>query len=389
MRFPRSTALLCTTAVLAASALLGAGAAAAQPARVVARTALGPQHLRLEVYSPAMRRAIPLEILRPPAGGAAPVLYLLNGAGGGEDTASWTVQGHADRFFANKNVTVVIPMSGAFSYYTDWQRTDPMMGRHRWETFLTRELPPVIDREFGGTGRNAVAGLSMSGSAALALAERSPGRYVGAASFSGCPNTSGPLGSSYVRLTVEGRGAGSTTNMWGPAGGPGWLTHDAELGAAALRGKYVFVSAGPGTPGPHDNASSPAKTAQLLIGGPIEAAVNQCSRQFVGTLNRLRIPVTTYFPASGTHSFAYWDDALARAWPGLARALKVHDPPDVPARRPKPAEGRLAAPDRNRITGHGARVAVGRAKPGAPGGTSCARRHRGPCPGDHRPGVQR
>ncbi|MEZ5210799.1 alpha/beta hydrolase [Gordonia sp. (in: high G+C Gram-positive bacteria)] len=314
------------TAVIAALAAgpgtPGAGPAAARPGPVTQRV-LGPRHLAIEVYSASMRRNIPVDVLLPSSGGPAPTLYLLNGASGGEDRAAWTVDGHAAEFFADKNVTVVIPMEGAFSYYTDWRRDDPMLGRQRWETFLTRELPPVIDAAYGTTGRSAIAGLSMSGSAALTLAERTRGRYAGVASFSGCPDTAGPLGSQYVRLTVEGRGAGDVANMWGPPGGPGWLAHDAASNAHRLRGMYVFVSAGTGIPGPHDEDSSPQKIQQMLVGGPIEAAVDECSHRFVDTLHRLSIPVTTYFPATGTHSFAYWDDALAHAWPGLSRALHV------------------------------------------------------------------
>lgn len=308
-------------AVLLAGPLLHPGAATAAP-RIVSQEQFSAQHLRLDVYSPAMRATIPVDVLRPPGGGSAPVLYLLNGASGGLDPSSWTQEGHAVEFFRDKHVNVVIPMSGAFSYYTDWQRDDPVLGRQRWETFLTRELPPLIDGAFGTTGRNAVAGLSMGGSAALVLAQRAPGRYVAAASYSGCPNTSGPLGSAYVRATVEVRGGGDTANMWGPPGAPGWLAHDAEVNAAKLRGTYVFVSAGSGAPGPHNNLDDPRHAHQIIFGGPIEAAVRQCSEQFAARMHQLGLPVDTYFPASGTHSFAYWDDALAHSWPGLNRALR-------------------------------------------------------------------
>ncbi|MFT4085715.1 MAG: alpha/beta hydrolase family protein [Gordonia sp. (in: high G+C Gram-positive bacteria)] len=280
-----------------------------------------PQRLHLMVYSAAMGREIPVDVLTPAGGGPAPTLYLLNGASGGEDDANWFDQGDVTQITAGKHVNVVVPMAGAFSYYTDWLHDDPSLGRQRWETFLTRELPPVIAGRLSTNGRNAIAGLSMSGSAALALAERVPGLYRGVASFSGCPNTSGVLGSTYVRLTVEGRGAGSVTNMWGPVGGPAWLSHDAELGAGRLRGKDVFVSAGPGLPGRHDNTANPQKVQQMLVGGPIEAAVRACSEQFVTRLHQLGIGVTTYFPATGTHSFAYWNDALRRAWPVLSRHL--------------------------------------------------------------------
>ncbi|GAA3184792.1 hypothetical protein GCM10020255_080840 [Rhodococcus baikonurensis] len=66
-----------------------------------------------------------------------PTLYLLNGAGGGEDSATWEGRTDVLDFFADKNVNVVTPLEGAFSYYTDWQKDDPVLGRNKWQTFLT------------------------------------------------------------------------------------------------------------------------------------------------------------------------------------------------------------------------------------------------------------
>lgn len=52
---------------------------------------------------------------------------------------------------------------------------------------MTRELPAVIDREFHGTGRDAIGGLSSTGAAALDIAGHAPYRFKAAASYSGCP----------------------------------------------------------------------------------------------------------------------------------------------------------------------------------------------------------
>src|SRR5690606_6289294 len=106
---------------------------------------------------------------------------------GNEDGVGWINDSQVTNFFADKDVTVVLPIGGRFSFYTDWNAPDPLLGTYRWQTYLTRELPAAIDGEFGGTGRNAVAGLSMSGGPALDLAIQAPGLYRAAASFSGCP----------------------------------------------------------------------------------------------------------------------------------------------------------------------------------------------------------
>jgi len=152
----------------------------------------------ISVYSPSMGRDIPLQVLRPAdTSTPAPTLYLLNGVDGGKDDATWSVRTDAPKFFADKHVNVVTPLGGAFSYYTDWERPDPGLaksgnnnGVNMWTTFLTEELPPVIDSTFGTTGENALAGLSMAGTSVLDLAMAAPALYKSVGSFSGCAMTS-------------------------------------------------------------------------------------------------------------------------------------------------------------------------------------------------------
>src|SRR5699024_11739893 len=103
----------------------------------------------ITVYSEAMGRDIAVQVLTPPdPSRPAPVLYLLNGVGGGEAAATWTHNTDLAQFTADKHVYVVTPREGAYSYYTDWRRPDPGLanlednnGANQWATFLTEELP--------------------------------------------------------------------------------------------------------------------------------------------------------------------------------------------------------------------------------------------------------
>ena len=113
---------VCAVAVASTPVFVDATASADPGARLVSRTQTD-RVADISVYSPAMDRTIALRVLRPSDTSApAPTLYLLNGAGGGEDSANWPGQTDAGGFFADKHVNVVIPMEGAFSYYTDWRR---------------------------------------------------------------------------------------------------------------------------------------------------------------------------------------------------------------------------------------------------------------------------
>ena len=165
------SSLLCALALCA----LGAGpASAAPPGPHSAATIARIEHvtgrwLQVFVDSPSMGRIIQVDLLLP-ANTAAPrpTVYLLQGGRGAyPDQNDWTRDGHAVEFFADKQVNVVLPVGATGSYYTDWQRDDPVLGRQKWETFLTKEVPPLFDAQFGGDGNNAVAGLSMGAQAAL------------------------------------------------------------------------------------------------------------------------------------------------------------------------------------------------------------------------------
>jgi S-formylglutathione hydrolase FrmB len=280
------------------------------------------------VYSPSMDRVIQLQVLRPAdTSDPRPTLYMLNGAGGGEDGANWLRQTDMPEFFADKNVNVVIPVGGYLSYYTDWEHDDPVLGRNKWQTFLTQELPPVLDDALNANGVNAIGGLSMSAGSVLDLAIQAPGLYRGVASYSGCAQTSDPMARNFVRLLVEARGRGDTDNMWGPDGDPRWVEHDPYVNAEKLRGLELFVSNATGLPGPYEvpgvvrPAGSPPLPDQIVVGGAIEAITNSCAMRLQQRLDDLGIPADFDLGFPGTHSWMYWQDALRASWPTLERAL--------------------------------------------------------------------
>nr|WP_296777050.1 alpha/beta hydrolase family protein [Rhodococcus sp. (in: high G+C Gram-positive bacteria)] len=334
MRCLRHTVVAFTAAVLAAVAIIVGpiGTASADPVTPSALDhvdKISDSRWDVYVYSASMDRVIALQVLRPvDTSVPQPTLYMLNGAGGGEDGANWLKQTDMQEFFADKNVNVVIPVGGYLSYYTDWGRDDPALGRNMWQTFLTQELPPILDDALGADGVNAIGGLSMSAGSVLDLAIQAPGLYRGVASYSGCAQTSDPVAQNFIRLLVGIRGKGDPDNMWGPQGDPRWAEHDPYLNAAKLRGLELFVSNGTGLPGPHENpsalrpAGSPALPDQIFLGGAIEALANGCAERLQQRLADLEIPADFDLGQPGTHSWLYWQDALRASWPTLERALR-------------------------------------------------------------------
>ncbi|NEW44332.1 esterase family protein [Nocardia cyriacigeorgica] len=331
-RLPRClVSLLALSALLLPTAMVSVifpapAAAAPGESAILSVRPLGGRELEVVVHSAAMNRPITLWMSHPGAG--APTLYLLNAVDGGEDGGPWTRRTDVAQFFSNKHVNVVVPMSGRASYYTDWLADDPVLGRNQWETFLSRELPPLLADRFQTTGRNAVAGLSMSATSALNLAIRSPGLYQAVGAFSGCTRTSDPMAVATVfsQLGVFGANA---ANMWGPPGHPAWADHDPMLHLDRLRGLAVYVSSGNGGPGAHETLAAPdingnpVKLAdRMLVGGVMETFVSGCTRPLVDSLAAQRIPATVNL-RQGTHAWAYWQDDLHQSWSVFAPALGV------------------------------------------------------------------
>ncbi|MBU3063526.1 esterase family protein [Nocardia sp. NEAU-G5] len=319
--------LHCLFVAIAGIALLIPGVASADAGRgpaVLDVRPLGGRQYQVVVYSAAMNKPITLWVSHPD--GPAPALYLLNAVDGGEAGGPWNVRTDAARFFADKNVNVIVPIGGRASYYTDWAADDPALGRNQWSTFLIHELPPLLNARFGMTGRNAVAGVSMSGTSALDLAIEAPGLYQAAGVFSGCPSTSDPAARAMVYSQLASFGA-DAANMWGPPGSPAWVAHDPALNAARLRGVALYVSVGNGVPGAHDTLADPSiggnvgvLTDRLLAGGALEGIANGCTHAFTARLAALGIPATEVY-RGGTHSWPYWQEDLHDSWRVFAPAL--------------------------------------------------------------------
>ncbi|WP_067653562.1 alpha/beta hydrolase [Nocardia harenae] len=320
-----------TGAVLLALSLLLAGAwsdARAEPgtAAEIAEMRPGPgRQQQVEVYSAAMDRIVRTAVL--PAADPekpSPVLYLLNGSSGGSD-GNWIDRTDVAEFFAGKQVTVVVVLDGAGSYFTDWRADDPVLGKQRWGTFLTEELPPLIDAEFDGTGANAIAGVSMAGTSVFQLALAAPGFYRAIGSYSGCVRTSDPAGQTIVQAVVTTQ-RGTPANMWGPPSDPAWRANDPYLQADKLRGTAVYVATGTGIPGPKENLADagdlPHLLYQLMFGAPLEVVANACTRQLRDRLLAANIAATFDLRPTGTHAWGYWQDDLHKSWPLFEEALR-------------------------------------------------------------------
>ncbi|MFJ4713764.1 alpha/beta hydrolase [Streptomyces sp. NPDC088785] len=313
--------------VLAALLLLTAGAApsalaapAARPAaEVVAVTRVAERQVDLSVRASALGgRTVKVRLLTPDGWDPAdrrthwPTLWLLHGCCG--DYTSWTSRTDVASLDSLRHVLVVMPEAGWNGWYSDWWNHG-RGGDPAWDTFHTRDLRRLLERDWGAGSRRVVAGLSMGGQGALLYAARHPGMFRAAASYSGSAH---PLLDDESTTRILGFFAAQGTDplrVWGDpvAQRAVWAAHDPYHLAARLRTLPVYLSSGDGTAGPLD---PPGAT------NPLEADFNRQNHALADRLRRLGARhLTTHFYGPGTHTWPYWQRELHASLPMLLHGL--------------------------------------------------------------------
>lgn len=291
-------------------------AASAQPqgAHITGIEHVNDRWDKVSVFSPSMNKVVVNDVFKAGKSGA-PTFYLLPGIDGGDDIAgggiapgmkSWFGMTDIQGFFADKNVNVVSPLGGQFSWYTNWV-ADPSK---QYQTYMTQELPPLINAEYDTNGRNGVGGLSSTGGTALDYAVQVPGLYQGVGSYSGILNPSD--NAQQVALTL-GSGGASADAMWGPPGGPLWVAHDPSKNVEKLRGVAVWVGAsGSGNVGNVDRL--PPGFGPNITGGFIERIVADSTRVFADRAAAAGVPVTYVVRPDGSHTWGLFESEMQESW---------------------------------------------------------------------------
>ncbi|HEX8367832.1 MAG TPA: alpha/beta hydrolase family protein [Pyrinomonadaceae bacterium] len=161
---------------------------APQTEKTISRGNIAAQVQTLRLSSKLMAREMPYRIIFPndydakeKAGERYPVIYLLHGLSGHFD--NWTDKTRLAEYAAQFRFIIVTP-EGGDGWYTD----SVSLPDDRYETYITNELIPEIDKKFRtASDRNhrVIAGLSMGGYGAFKFGFKYPEKFVLAGSFSG------------------------------------------------------------------------------------------------------------------------------------------------------------------------------------------------------------
>jgi diacylglycerol O-acyltransferase/trehalose O-mycolyltransferase len=309
-------------AALAAALLPGLVGASGLSATAAAYSRAGLPVGQLDVPSPSMGRNVRVEF----QGGGPHAVYLLDGLRAQDDTNGWDINTQAFEWFYQSGLSLVMPVGGQSSFYTDWYQ--PATGSagtttYKWETFLTQELPGWLaaNKGIAPTG-NAVVGLSMSAGAALTLAIWHPDQFIFAGSLSGFLNPSQGLWPTMIGFAMKDAGGYNATNMWGPTSDPAWQRNDPTIHIATLvaNNTAVWVYCGNGRPSDLDGPGSDfgaLYSAQFLENITISTN-KEFQQKYLAAGGHNAV---FNFPTDGTHSWGYWGSQLQAMKPDLQRVL--------------------------------------------------------------------
>ncbi|WP_233213465.1 esterase family protein [Mycobacterium hubeiense] len=277
----------------------------------------------LMVPSPSMGRDIVLalpgiKVQFQPGGPQA--VYLLDGLRAQDDFNGWDINTAAFEWFYESGLSLVLPVGGMSSFYTDWYQ--PAVGNggvwtYKWETFLTSELPQWLaaNKNISPTG-NAAVGLSMSGNSAMILAAYYPDQYIYAGSLSAFLNPSEGSWPMLISMAMNDSGGFKSEAMWGPSSDPAWQRNDpmVQIPRLVQNNTRLWVYSGSGRPNELGGANLPAEFLEGLV---IRTNLTFRDTYVAAGGNNAMFN----FPPYGTHSWEYWGAQLQQMKPDLQRAL--------------------------------------------------------------------
>jgi diacylglycerol O-acyltransferase / trehalose O-mycolyltransferase len=272
----------------------------------------------LQVPSAAMGRDIKIQFQ---SGGAnSPAVYLLDGLRAQDDYNGWDINTPAFEWYNQSGLSVVMPVGGQSSWYTDWYA--PACGKsgcqtYKWETFLTSELPQYLqaNKQVKPNGSAAV-GLSMAAASALNLANYHPDQFIYAGAMSGLLDPSQGMGPTLIGFAMGDAGGYKTKDMWGPSSDPAWQRNDPLLnvGKTVANNTRLWMYCGNGKPSELGGDNMPAKF--------LEGFVRTSNLKFQDAYNAAGGHNAVFnFDANGTHSWEYWGAQLNAMKPDLQRVL--------------------------------------------------------------------
>ncbi|WIM67510.1 alpha/beta hydrolase family protein [Corynebacterium breve] len=328
----RIVALITAIATAAALMVVGTGTAQAAPRDWLRPDATGTCDWdsvgfwvqRCDVWSEASGYNITVQI-QPAIRGGNAGFYLLDGLRATNYTNAWVHDVNAAQTYKDSNITLVMPVGGAGSFYADWRGPatfdvdNPI--NYKWETFLTSELPAYLEQHFGvARDNNSIAGLSMGGTAALNLASKHPDQFRQALSYSGYLTTTMPGAQTLLRLALLDAGGFNINAMYGSLVSPTRFENDPYYNMDGLKNTDVYISAASGIPARED---ANIQLNHKMNGIILEAISKMSTQMWAAKAKGSGIAVTENYPGTGIHNWNQFGWQLQQTQPRVLNTMNA------------------------------------------------------------------
>lgn len=253
-----------------------------------------------------------------------PVIYLLHG--GAADHTQWTELG-IEALSENTDVILVQPFGGRGGWYRD-ARYGSFNSPIKWESFFIQHVIPWVDTNFrtkANAGQRAIAGLSMGGYGAMAIAARHPEYFSSVSTFSGALDISGWLVACWI-------GVSPFIDLRLPFTIFGIFPFDEEVRlqnnplslAENLKGKHLAFYFGNGKKGSLDTHSD-FNLPYRFMGWLQEKEVHDMNVAMHKKLQALNIEHDYKPYGDGMHASAYWKKSLKEELPIIMKVFEKNN----------------------------------------------------------------
>ena len=258
--------------------------------------------------------------------GSSKAVYLLDGLRAQDDYSGWDINTPAFEWFHDSGVSVVMPVGGQSSFYTDWYSPSSFNNQtytYKWETFLTSELPAVAGRQQAGLAdgqrRRRPVDVGRRGADPVGLPPRTVHLRrvaVGLPEPVDAVHAAGDPGRDARRRRLQRR------QHVGPAVGSGV--------EAQRPGRAGRPASWPTAPGCGSTARPAAPRRSTRTPTPVRRSTPTAWKRWPSSSNKRfqeeyskagGSNATFEFPPAGNHSWAYWGAQLQALKPDLIATL--------------------------------------------------------------------
>jgi S-formylglutathione hydrolase FrmB len=233
----------------------------------------------VSVYSSAMRKSLKCIVITPESDKDSikrfPVVYLLHGYGG--DYSNWIMKVPQLKKYADEYQLMIVCPDG---HYSSWYFDSPIDSTMRYETYISKEVPAFIDKNYPTIKDRAargITGLSMGGHGGLFLGFRHADIFAACGSMSGGVD----INASRNRFDVSKR-IGDTTRY-----ADNWS-------------KYSVINV---------IEKKPADSLAVIVDCGTEDFFYSINHALHEKMLKLKIP-HDYIERPGQHNWLYWSNAV-------------------------------------------------------------------------------